>query len=162
MCGHVIFDGDRVLGSFQMNPAEMLYKLRSDVNELVCKHDWHDRPRLSIEMIASQGMSVGQETFDTAMWVGRYVEAWDSCCFDSILVYRREIKLHLCGSSRAKDANVRQALIDRFGGKDKAIGKKSSPGPLYGVSKHAWAALAVAVFCFDALEGKVDAIRSVL
>lgn len=160
MCGHVIFDGDRVLGSFQMNPAEMLYKIRSDAEELNFKP--FDASYLAIEMIASQGMSVGQETFDTAMWVGRYAEVWDQCRLNTMLIYRREIRLHLCGSSRAKDSNVRQALIDRFGGKDKAIGKKSSPGPLYGVSGHAWAALAVAVFCFDVLEGKVDAIRSVL
>ncbi len=33
-----------------------------------------------------------------------------------------------------------------FGGtKEAAIGKKASPGPLYGVSSHAWQALAVAV-----------------
>ena len=29
--------------------------------------------------------------------------------------------------------------------KDAAIGKKATPGPLYGVKSHAWAALAVAI-----------------
>ena len=47
---------------------------------------------------------------------------------------------------RAKDANVRAALIDRFGpSKRKAIGLKATPGPLYGVHSHMWSALAVAV-----------------
>ena len=160
MCGHVIFDGEKVHGSFELNPAEMLYKIRSDVEELAYKQNGYERPCLAIEMIEARGMSVGQETFDTAMWVGRYVEAWDSCCFDSILVYRREVKLHLCGSSRAGDPNIRRALIDRFGGNKVAIGKKRSPGPLYGVYGHAWAALAVAALCFDHLEGRVDTIRS--
>lgn len=64
-------------------------------------------------------------------------------------IFRRDIKLHLCNSVRAKDANIRQALIDRYGGKEKAIGKKKSPGPLYGIKSHMWAALALAVTYHD-------------
>jgi len=59
-------------------------------------------------------------------------------------ISRRAVKLHLCGSARAKDANIRQALIDRYGG-SAAIGRKAAPGPLYGVSKDVWSALAIAV-----------------
>ena len=57
---------------------------------------------------------------------------------------RRAVKLALCGDSRAKDANIRQALIDRFGG-SAAIGRKAAPGPLYGISRDVWSALAIAV-----------------
>jgi hypothetical protein len=64
-------------------------------------------------------------------------------------VYRRDVKLHICGSQRAKDANIRQALIDCYGGKVEAIGKKKAPGPLYGISSHAWSALAVAQTWWD-------------
>jgi hypothetical protein len=47
---------------------------------------------------------------------------------------------------QAKDANIRQALIDRFGGsKEAAIGTIKRQGPLYGVKGHEFAALAVAV-----------------
>jgi hypothetical protein len=46
---------------------------------------------------------------------------------------------------KAKDANVRQALIDRYGGKAEAIGTVKKQGPLYRVKSHAWQALAVAV-----------------
>ena len=57
--------------------------------------------------------------------------------------------MHLCNSVRAKDSNVRQALLDRFpatgGGKTPQIGTKSKPGPLYGFSKDMWAALGVAL-----------------
>ena len=102
-----------------------------------------------IEMIASYGMPVGREVFETCVWIGRFMEALDR---PHVLVYRREVKLHLCGSMRAKDGNVRQALIDAFGGKDKAIGKKKTPGPLYGVSGDVWAALAVAVTYADRTE----------
>lgn len=95
-----------------------------------------------IEMIASYGMPVGKEVFDTCLWIGRFMEAAGS----AELIYRKDVKMNLCGSMRAKDANIRQALIDRFGpGKDKAIGKKATPGPLYGFKADMWAALAVAV-----------------
>ncbi len=57
---------------------------------------------------------------------------------------RRAVKLALCGDSRAKDANIRQALIDRFGG-SAAVGRKAAPGPLYGISRDVWSALAIAV-----------------
>ena len=55
------------------------------------------------------------------------------------------MKLALCGSARATDANLRAALLDRYGGSGRAIGTRKAPGPLYGVKSHAWAALALAV-----------------
>lgn len=105
------------------------------------------RPPCAIEMIASYGMAVGAEVFDTCVWIGRFSERWSSHSgTEAHRVFRRDVKLHLCGTSKAKDANVRQSLIDMFGpGKGKAIGKAKSPGPLYGVSGDVWAALAVAV-----------------
>lgn len=98
---------------------------------------------LAIEMVASYGMAVGREVFETVLWTGRFIEAWQPNPHRK--VYRRDVKLHLCGSARAKDANVRQALLDAFGGKELAVGKKRTPGPLYGVRSHIWSALAVAV-----------------
>jgi len=103
---------------------------------------------LAIEMIASYGMAVGREVFETCVWIGRFKQAAKNP--DAVrLVYRKDVKLHLCGTSKAKDANIRQALLDIFpatgGGKTPQIGTKSMPGPLYGVSSHAWSALGVAV-----------------
>lgn len=107
---------------------------------------------LALESVASYGMAVGAEVFETCVWSGRFLQRWEDARGPSAEVrpsqriYRREVKLHLCGSSRAKDPNVRQALIDRYGpGKDVAIGRKATPGPLYGVTSHVWSALAVAV-----------------
>ena len=103
---------------------------------------------LAIEMIASYGMAVGKEVFATCVWIGRYMQA--SRNPDAVrLVFRKDVKLHLCGSPRAKDPNIRQALIDLYeptgGGKTPQIGTKAKPGPLFGVSTHAWPALGVAV-----------------
>lgn len=93
---------------------------------------------LAIEMIASYGMPVGREVFETVLWIGRFIEAWGG---PYTLVYRREVKMHLCNSARAKDGNIRQALIDKFG----PPGTKKTPGATYGISKDVWAALGVAV-----------------
>jgi hypothetical protein len=96
---------------------------------------------LAIEMIASYGMPVGREVFETCVWIGRFIEAFGSH-YDNptIRVTRNEVKNHLCGSSKAKDANVRQALIDLLG----SPGTKKSPGGTYGVKSHMWSALGVA------------------
>lgn len=99
-----------------------------------------------IEMVASFGMPVGREVFETVFWIGVFAEA---CGISFERVTRGAVKLHLCHSMRAKDSNVRQALLDRFGGKEKAMGNKRSPGPLYGVSGDVWSALAVAVTYAD-------------
>lgn len=106
-------------------------------------------PTLVVEMIASYGMAVGREVFETCVWIGRFLEAWRG---PSERITRGAVKMHLCGSMRAKDGNVRAALIDAFGGKDKAIGSKKQPGPLHGVSGDVWAALAVAVTYADRTE----------
>lgn len=100
---------------------------------------------LVIEMIASYGMPVGRSVFETCVWVGRFIEAWERTGRIWRYAYRRQIKLDLCGHAGAKDSHVREALIDKFGGKATAIGKKATPGPLYGIVKDEWAALAVAV-----------------
>jgi hypothetical protein len=115
-------------------------KKNEDMLELVEGCEFTHNIALAIEMIASYGMAVGREVFETCVWIGRFKQAW----YDPEavrLVYRQDVKLHLCGSPRAKDANVRQALIDKLGPQ----GTKKAPGPTYGVKSHAWAALGVAV-----------------
>ena len=97
---------------------------------------------LYIEMVASYGMAVGRSVFETCVWIGRFAEAWG----DAELIYRKDVKIHLCGQTRAKDSNIRQAIMDKYGSERSiAIGTKKQPGPLYGVSKDIWAALGVAL-----------------
>lgn len=103
---------------------------------------------LVVEQISMGGMIAGAEIFETCFISGRFVEMWSPRRWDRIK--RKDIKLHLCGQVRAKDGNVRQALIDRFGpDKETAVGKKSKQGPLFGIHAHEWAALAVAVTYWD-------------
>ncbi len=101
---------------------------------------------LVVEQVASFGMPVGAEVFETVWWAGRFAEAWGR---PSLRIKRLDVKLALCHDSRAKDANIRCALLDLFGGKAAAIGRKAAPGPLYGVRADLWAALAVAIVAAD-------------
>lgn len=99
-----------------------------------------------IEQVASYGMPAGAELFDTCFWAGRFTERLESEYQLSVhLAKRKTIVAHLCGDARAKDANVRQAMIDRFG----PPGTKKNPGQTYGISKDVWQALAVAAYGFD-------------
>jgi len=102
------------------------------------------RVKYAIEMIACYGMPVGREVFETCVWIGRFAETAEARGDDVHFIYRRDVKHHLCNSAKAKDANVSQALRDKFGGAS-AVGTKRNPGPLYGIKSHLWPALAVAV-----------------
>ncbi len=107
---------------------------------------------LACEMIASYGMPVGAEVFETCVWIGRILLLAELAGMRGDRLTRIQVKTHLCHSARANDSNVRQALIDRYGrgqGAPVALGSKKSPGPLYGVSRDVWAALAVAVTWAD-------------
>jgi len=130
-CGWVLYDAGKVHESGLMANTDMLAHLVRAP----------DKTRtLAIEMIASYGMAVGREVFETCVWIGRFKQAWFDP--DAVrLIYRGQVKQFLCRSARAKDANIRQALIDLVGPQ----GVKAKPGPTYGVRSHAWAALAVAV-----------------
>lgn len=105
------------------------------------------KPLLVIEQIVSMGMIVGAEVFETCYWTGRFSQAYGIA--NTRRITRGQVKLHLCGSMRAKDANIRQAIIDRLGGKETAVGKAKSRGPLYDIKSHMWSALAVAMTYYD-------------
>ena len=124
-------------------------------NERIVEKMMNDLPLISdfaIEMVQSMGQTVGQEVFDTCVWVGRF---WEVARYAYVgisgkkTIYRREEKLYLCGCLSAKDKNIRQALIDRYG----VVGTKKNPGFFYvngtKFAKDMWAAMAVAVTYFD-------------
>jgi hypothetical protein len=136
---YVVYDGQRPVEFAKIENQNLLHKIGGGI--------WASDSELVIEQIAAMGMAVGAEVFETVFWSGRFVEAWR---FKWHRVKRHEVKMHLCGNMRAKDPNIRQAIIDRYGpGKELAIGKKRSPGPLFGVSGDCWSALAVAITFAD-------------
>ncbi len=107
---------------------------------------------LVVEFPVPRGMPASRDLFLAVEWIGRFREAWgNDAAFAKM--DRKDVKMAMCGVSSAKDTNIRAAIIDRFGGKDAAIGKKATPGPLYGVKADAWAALAVALTFVDRPQG---------
>lgn len=119
-----------------------------ELQEIIKEMTFQDDDRAAIEMIASYGMAVGREVFDTCRFIGRLEEQLSRRLFHHPeLVYRRQEKLHICCDSRAKDANIRRSLIDRFAKHDLKNGKgtKANPDWFYGFSKDVWAAYAVAI-----------------
>jgi hypothetical protein len=114
----------------------------ADLSKFI-RDDGRGMDQCCIEMIASYGMPVGREVFETCVWIGRFMENFgvDRCH----RLTRIEIKSHLCHSAKAKDSNIRQALIDRLG----PPGTRKAPGATYGISGDCWSALAVAVCWTD-------------
>lgn len=151
-----------------------VFEAESAIANFSLAHRVFGRPEewtLAVEYMRPRGQPMSKESMDTMFALGRMTaEAPES---DIIKVAREDVKLYLCGTMRGiSDANVRQALIDLFGGRDKAIGGVKCPkckgkgwfgagrpecpeckgtkwlhppGPLFKVSGHAWSALAVAV-----------------
>jgi hypothetical protein len=91
-----------------------------------------------IEQVESYGMAVGREVFETVRWAGRFEEAARRARRPAAA---RAVKLAICSSPKANDSNIRAALLDRYGGT--AAGRIG--GPLAGIVKDLWSALAIAV-----------------
>jgi hypothetical protein len=162
---------------FSLNPQalhgfdilEFGKELNSQLRKRVCAVPKDQRGTLVIEMLRAQGMPEKNETFLAAFEAGRFAQLWGS---QWTFVFRGDAKMAICGSMRAKDTNIRAALIDLWGGEAEAIGGKKCPrchgkkvtgkkqllckacdgsgwlvpaGPLYGMAADTWAALAVAV-----------------
>jgi len=158
----VIWDGSTIFAK-AISPNEFL------LDNLKNVFDQGDDGDVVIEMIASYGMPVGRDVFETCVWIGRFIEASSIPCHR---LFRMDVKNHLCHSAKAKDSHIRQALIDRYGppkgtkcpcckGKGWAGRERTpcddcsgegwavKPGPLAGVVKDEWAALGVAVTWWD-------------
>lgn len=111
---------------------------------------------LVVEQVRCYGMPVGAHIFDTVEWTGRFIQWWiqfGKPLFQTnkfVLMPRMEVKMHLCHTSRAKDPNIRQALIDRYG----PPGTKKNKGLLYGLKRDMWSAFALAITFMDKWEKK--------
>ncbi|MFA4871284.1 MAG: hypothetical protein WC623_24000 [Pedobacter sp.] len=101
-----------------------------------------------IEKICCNGMAVGETVFETVFWTGVFATAIDDTYPESVIrVPRKDVKMHLCGTMRAKDSNIIQVLKDRF---EPELQPKQRPkGLLKGVKADIWQALALAVYYFD-------------
>lgn len=136
-----------LLNGESYNPIEFDKSYNEDVIE---KINYYNFDVLIVEMIASYGLAVGKSVFDTCVWIGRFIQEAQKRGIPFELIYRKEEKMNLCHSMKAKDTNIRQALIDRFG----EVGTKTKPGFFYGFKKDIWSAFAVGVTYLDKIGGK--------
>ena len=107
---------------------------------------------LVYEEFSSYGMPIGKTTMESIKWNGRFIQAYLEARTDRFdrggtikPILRKDVKMNLCGTMKAKDSNIRQALIDRFG----VVGTKGNKGYFYGVSKDMWSAIAICVTYID-------------
>ena len=150
----------------KINNENMLLKLISildihtDDLEIVC------------EFPMPRGQLASTHLFETVEWIGRYHQLVFQKGSRFQHFDRKDVKMTICGTSKAKDPQIRAALIDIYGGEDLAIGGKkckncagkgtkgrlkttcpecqgmgvmTPPGPLNGVSADVWAALGIGV-----------------
>lgn len=143
---YVLIDAETCL------PHEVGKVPNTDVLDYLARLPMHTE-LAAIEMIASYGMPVGREVFETCVWIGRYVQCLDDGGTITVRTPRQPVKLHHCHSARATDANVRQALVDRFasGQPNHGKGTKKEPGWFYGFKADVWQAYALAVYTADQL-----------
>ena len=136
--------------------AETLRPLRSCIENNETLHRYivkelqmEEGDDVAIEMLQSYGNLIGKDVLETAVWIGRFYEAFLRKIPISgsapTLVFRMEEKMHICRDPRAGDPNIRRALIDRFCKHDFRTGKGTTKNPdwFYGFSKDMWAAYAV-------------------
>jgi len=150
---------DRLMLAIDPGPTQSAFVRWDGIRVIEC--GWHPNEYVrevvraynddivAIEMVASYGMAVGAPVFETCVQIGRFIEVAGPAAAGTVhLVFQKQTRMHLCGSMRAKETNIRQALLDRFG----PVGTKNAPGPLYGVKSHIWSALAVAVTASETKE----------
>jgi len=135
--GFVVWDGEQILDCGKIDNEAML--------EYVATKNYDT---LLIEKIVSYGKSVGQTTFDTVFWCGRFYQTGFDADKRIELIVRKAVKLHHCDNdNKAKDAKVIQALKDRF--EPGLEARKKPRGMLKDLKKDAWQALAIAVYFHD-------------
>ena len=162
----VLYDGGEPL-EWKTQPNDEVRAMLSGIAQMSQSHP----DMLAVEYMRPRGMPTSQDEMDTMFELGRMVQAWGR---NWKPISRHEVKVHICGQGNASDANIRAALIDRYGG-SKAIapagkcltckgrgltgrGKTREPcgtcvgtgtgapaGLLHGLTGDAWSALAIAI-----------------
>lgn len=114
------------------------------VNEINGEFYSPDKVRVGIEMPVGMGQVIGGEVLETAFVVGQIY----SCLSQIARISRygrKEIKRYFGVTGKGSDSQIRSAMIKRWG----EPGTKANPGPTYGITGDAWAALAVATCVYD-------------
>lgn len=130
----IVWNGQEILDKGKVLNHELLeYLAARSKNYDVCV----------IEQIAAMGMAVGASVFETVFWSGRFFQVAEQAGKKVLRIPRKDVKMNLCNSMRAKDKNIRQAIIDRLDPNNEP--NKKPQGVLKGVHADEWAALGIAL-----------------
>jgi len=109
---------------------------------------------VAIERIVPWARQAGHALVDTCVWIGRFWQAAEDAGARVLLVPRNDVARWLTGDRQAPKRAVRDELVHRYGpGRERAVGRKAAPGPLYGLRVHEYDALALACYVADAMVG---------
>jgi len=143
----LIWNGQEILQMGIWDNKDLMQLL--DIDDVTFEFETGIPDALIIEKIVNMGMpAVGDSIFETAYWSGIFAHAYGVNY--TVRIPQRDVRMHLCGSMRAKPANIRQALINRF--EPDLEPRQRCKGFLKEVGKaddHKWAALALAVTWWD-------------
>jgi Holliday junction resolvasome RuvABC endonuclease subunit len=112
--------------------------------------------------------TAGIDTFETCYWIGEFRAACKAHELPWEPIMQSDVKKAMIGTRNGKPALVRREIIRRYSyGIDDpkraarvAIGSQTRQGPLYGVSDHAWMALAVTLTHIQNEKEKQDAVNA--
>lgn len=120
---------------------------QDQVEAVALEYGW-ERLRVVMERPAAMGAigsGVVGHMLDTAWEAGAMSEGLSLHGYVVCTMTRREVLRHLgvLSGKGSSDARVRAACIadHETPGGSPAVGRKASPGPLYGLSSHSWQAL---------------------
>ena len=134
--GYVVWDGEQILDMGKIANFEMLDYIATK-NYDTC----------IIERIACYGMPMGESTIETIFVSGRMYQVAFEADKRIERVLRKDVKMAICGQTRAKDSNIIQALKDRF--EPNLELHKKPTGILKGLKKDIWQAFALSVYWYD-------------
>lgn len=155
-------------------PNSILGPALERLSTYVRKQKKQEPVTLVMEMMKPQGMALSGESMQTLVEIGEFRHIWKPNPWS--YAFRQQIRIHTCGTAASKDKNLAQAMKDRWGGVDVAVGNKKCktchgkgwqgrdhtecencggsgwlypPGPLANVTDHMWQALPIACAWID-------------
>lgn len=151
-----VYDGECIFYCEKVPNSDLFRVLKEHCDEFTLHRN--TPVRVFMETIQSYGMGVGDDVFETCFFIGRMQQRMEDNSIPFEMVKRTDIKMHYCKTTRAKDANITTALVDRFDPRREfgAYGKGTAKnkGFFYGMSKDMWSAFAIALYGHDNLNGR--------
>lgn len=104
---------------YNVNTKKLLYKNKEKNEEMFKKTEYFISnlkiKKVGLEYPSSYGMPVNQTLLDTCTIIGILIEKFKKVGIETELIFRKTVKMHLCGSVRAKDGAVNSRVQEKFG-----------------------------------------------